>query len=113
MDAALIEAVAPAVERLASFMDGSYRARAPASVGLSQYPGGRAYYQFLIRRHTSLSLTPEQIHEIGVSEVTRLEAELDKVRQEATPRARSPSFTLTCAPTRASSPVSRKTSAPG
>ena len=83
VDAALTESVAPAVERLAAFMDGPYRATAPASVGLSQYPGGRAYYQFLIRRNTSLTLTPEQIHEIGLSEVTRLEAELEKVRTEA------------------------------
>jgi uncharacterized protein (DUF885 family) len=83
VDSALTESVGPAVERLAAFMDGPYRAKAPASVGLSQYPGGRAYYQFLIRRNTSLSLTPEQIHEIGLSEVTRLEAELEKVRKEA------------------------------
>ena len=83
VDAALTEAVAPAVERLASFMDGSYRAKAPAAVGLSQYPGGRAYYQFLILRHTSLTLTPEQVHEIGLGEVARLEAELEKVRTQA------------------------------
>jgi len=32
----------------------------PAAVGLAQYAGGRAYYDFLIRRNTSLALTPEQ-----------------------------------------------------
>jgi uncharacterized protein (DUF885 family) len=83
IDQAIAGVVNPAVERLAAFIDGPYRAKAPAAVGLSQYPGGRAYYQFLIRRYTSLALTPEQIHEIGVSEVTRLEAELDKVRRDA------------------------------
>jgi uncharacterized protein (DUF885 family) len=83
-DAALTDAVAPAVERLAAYMDGPYRAKAPASVGLAQYPGGRAYYQFLIRRNTSLTLSPEQIHEIGLNEVARLEAELEKVRKDAT-----------------------------
>jgi len=46
-------------------------------------PGGAAYYDFLIRRNTSPALTPEQIHEIGSSEVARLEAELDKVRVAA------------------------------
>jgi uncharacterized protein (DUF885 family) len=75
--------VNPAVERLAAFIDGPYRAKAPALVGLAQYPGGRAYYQFLIRRHTSLTLTPEEIHEIGLKEVARLEAELEKVRADA------------------------------
>ena len=83
IDAAITGAVNPAVERLAAFVDGPYRAKAPAAVGLSQYPGGRAYYEFLIRRNTSLTLTPEQIHQIGLSEVARLEAELDKVRVAA------------------------------
>jgi uncharacterized protein (DUF885 family) len=75
--------VAPAFDRLAAFMESTYRARASAGVGLSQYPGGREYYQFLIRRHTGLPLTPEQIHAIGVEEVTRLEAALDQVRRDA------------------------------
>ncbi|HVD93646.1 MAG TPA: DUF885 domain-containing protein [Vicinamibacterales bacterium] len=83
VDAAIAAVVNPAVERLATFIDTTYRAGAPAAVGLAQYPGGRDYYNFLIRRHTGLTLTPEQIHEIGLAEVSRLEAELDKVRQQA------------------------------
>jgi uncharacterized protein (DUF885 family) len=83
VDATLTDVVAPAVARLAAFIDGPYRAKAPPDVGLAQYPNGRAYYQFLIRRHTSLSLTPEQIHEIGLAEVKRLEGELEQVRRDA------------------------------
>lgn len=62
--AAIGDVVNPAVERLATFIDGPYRAKAPAAVGLAQYPGGRAYYQFLFRRTPSLTVTPEQIHEL-------------------------------------------------
>jgi uncharacterized protein (DUF885 family) len=83
IDQTIAGVVNPAVERLAAFIDGPYRAKAPAGVGLSQYPGGGAYYQFLIRRNTSLTLTPEQIHAIGLAEVARLEAELEKVRTDA------------------------------
>jgi uncharacterized protein (DUF885 family) len=83
VDAVLTDVVAPAVERLAAYIDGPYRARAPASVGVVQYPGGRRYYEYLIRRNTSLSLTPEQIHQIGLDEVARLERELDTVRRDA------------------------------
>lgn len=83
VDASLDQVVAPAVERLATFIDTAYRAKAPAAVGLAQYPGGRDYYQFLVRRHTGLTLTPGQIHEIGLAEVSRLEGELDTVRQQA------------------------------
>jgi uncharacterized protein (DUF885 family) len=39
---AITGVVNPAIERLATFVDGPYRAKAPAPVGLSQYPGGRA-----------------------------------------------------------------------
>jgi uncharacterized protein (DUF885 family) len=83
IDQAIAAVVNPAVERLAAFVDGPYRAKAAAGVGLAQYPGGRAYYQFLIRRYTSLSLTPEEVHAIGLSEVARLEAELETVRKAA------------------------------
>jgi uncharacterized protein (DUF885 family) len=83
IDQAITDVVNPAVARLAAFVDGPYRAKAPAAVGLTQYPGGREYYEFLIRRNTSLTLTPEQIHEVGLGEVARLEAELEKVRLAA------------------------------
>jgi uncharacterized protein (DUF885 family) len=83
IDAAIAEVVNPSIERLAAFVDGPYRAKAPASVGLAQYPGGREYYQYLIKAHTSLTLTPEEIHAIGLSEVARLEEELDRVRRQA------------------------------
>jgi uncharacterized protein (DUF885 family) len=83
IDTAIADAVNPAIERLAAFIDGPYRAKAPSAVGLAQYPGGRDYYQFLIQRATSLTLTPEQIHEIGLSEVKRLEQALEQVRRDA------------------------------
>lgn len=92
IDQTIAAVVVPAFERLAAFVDGPYRAKAPAAVGLSQYPGGRQYYDFLIRRNTSLPLTPQQIHEIGSSEVARLEAELDKVRIAAGFKGTSSAF---------------------
>jgi uncharacterized protein (DUF885 family) len=76
-------AVNPALGRLAAFINGPYRARAPAAVGPSQYPGGAEYYRRLIRRHTGLDLTPEDIHAIGLAEVARLNGELDNVRVAA------------------------------
>src|SRR5688500_15175624 len=83
VDEAIGGAIVPAVERLASFIDGPYRARTVKNVGVGQYPGGPEYYGYLVRRHTSLPLTPQQIHQIGVDEITRLERELDAVRVAA------------------------------
>ena len=83
VDNAVRMAVVPAVERLAAFIDGPYRAQTVKDVGVSQYPEGREYYQHLIRRHTSLDLTPERIHQIGLDEIARLERDLDAARVAA------------------------------
>jgi uncharacterized protein (DUF885 family) len=83
VSATITDVVNPAVERLATYLDGPYRAHASNQVGISQYPHGREYYVYLIRRHTGLDLTPEQIHQIGLDEVNRLERALDQVRKDA------------------------------
>jgi uncharacterized protein (DUF885 family) len=77
------EGVGPAFERLAAYIEGPYRSRAPTEVGAGRYPGGDKYYRFLIRAHTGLELTPQQIHDIGLQEVARLEQELDATRKQA------------------------------
>lgn len=83
VDAAVRDVIAPAVERLAAFIDGPYRAWAADRVGVGQYPGGADYYDYLIRAHTSLTLPPEAIHQIGLDEIARLERELDEARRDA------------------------------
>ncbi len=83
VDEAVRIGIVPAVERLAAFIDGPYRAQAVKRVGVSQYPDGREYYAYLIRRHTSLDLPPEAIHKIGLDEIARLTGELDAARAAA------------------------------
>lgn len=63
----------PALERLAAFLDGEYRAAAPREVGLSRQPGGEAAYRYLVRYHTTMDITPEEIHRIGLRNVAELE----------------------------------------
>jgi len=83
VDDTIRQAVNPSIQRLVTFIDTTYRAHAPAGVGVSQYAGGADYYRYLIHQHTGLDLTPQQIQDIGVAEVARLEGELDKVRVAA------------------------------
>jgi uncharacterized protein (DUF885 family) len=83
VDALIRDQVNPAVERLASYIDGPYRRRTGDRVGLSQYPHGDAFYRVLIRRNTGLDLTPQQIHDRGLAEVTRIMRALDELRVEA------------------------------
>ncbi|HZI68026.1 MAG TPA: DUF885 domain-containing protein [Thermoanaerobaculia bacterium] len=72
----------PALESLASYVTGEYAAKAPSAVGLSQYRGGKAYYRSLVRRHTTLDVTPEEVHRLGLAEVERLNGELERIRAE-------------------------------
>lgn len=72
----------PAIHTLIAYLNGPYRAGAPTGVGQSQYPGGRAYYAYMVSRSTTLDLTPQQIHAIGLREVARLNREIDAVRRE-------------------------------
>jgi uncharacterized protein (DUF885 family) len=72
--------VNPAIESLATYLDGPYRARAVTTVGVSQYPSGAAYYQHLIHVYTGLNLTPEQIQDRGRQEVARINTALDLIR---------------------------------
>ncbi|WP_419941063.1 DUF885 family protein [Candidatus Palauibacter sp.] len=59
------DSINPALEELAAFLEGPYTARAPAGVGLSQYPEGRDYYLYLARLHTTMEVTPEEVQAAG------------------------------------------------
>jgi uncharacterized protein (DUF885 family) len=46
------------------------------TIGASELPNGKEYYDFLVRHHTTLDVTPEQVHEIGLREVERIRGEM-------------------------------------
>ncbi len=75
-------AVVPAYRKFQSIFRDEYLPKTRESVGLWDTPDGRAYYQFLARYHTTTTLTPAQIHEIGLREVARNRAEMQKVMDE-------------------------------
>jgi uncharacterized protein (DUF885 family) len=75
--AKVIDAVAvPAYQRLLAFMQTEYLPGARRTIAASDLPDGGAFYQSQIREHTTLDLTPEQIHEIGLKEVARIDADM-------------------------------------
>jgi uncharacterized protein (DUF885 family) len=69
-----------ALQRLSDFLSAQYQEAAPVAVGLAQYPGGLEAYRSLVRLHTTLDLTPEEIHQLGLREVERINAEMQQVR---------------------------------
>ncbi|GAB4473783.1 MAG: DUF885 family protein [Erythrobacter tepidarius] len=68
--------------RLRDFLKNEYLPAARDSIGLSQMKGGARLYAQLVEESTTLPLDPETIHQLGLSEVARIKAELEKVRKE-------------------------------
>jgi len=74
--------VLPAYLRFARFLEVSYIPAGREQPGISALPDGAKYYQFLIRQRTTTDLTPEQVHQIGLDEVKRDEAEMLIIAQK-------------------------------
>ncbi len=72
----------PAYRRMADFVRDEYLPRARTSVAWTALPDGAAWYEFFVAKHTTTSMTPEEIHELGLREVARILGEMDKVRQK-------------------------------
>ena len=80
--AVIRDQVRPAQQRFLTFLNKEYLPRSKPALGVGGLPGGKPYYAFLARRFTTTNLTPDQIHELGLSEVARIRGEMDKVRAE-------------------------------
>ena len=65
----------PALKRLASYLEKDYLPKTRTSAGWNALPGGAAWYAARVAAMTTTSLTPEQIHEIGLKEVARIQGE--------------------------------------
>ena len=74
------QGVRPALKQLADFVEQSYLPACRETVGLSALQNGLEWYQLLIRVHTTTNLTPDQIHNIGLGEVKRIRAEMEKIK---------------------------------
>ncbi|GLR48213.1 DUF885 domain-containing protein [Sphingomonas astaxanthinifaciens] len=80
--AAYNDEIRPALTRVRDFLKTEYLPKAREGVGLMYMKGGPELYRYLIKSTTTLDMTPEQIHDLGLSEVSRITAEMEKVRAE-------------------------------
>jgi uncharacterized protein (DUF885 family) len=90
--AAITGEIYPALTRLRDFFQTEYLARAREGVGLKYMPGGDKLYAYLVQSTTTTDMTPEQIHQLGLSEVARITREFDKVRREVAFKGTLPQF---------------------
>ena len=77
--AAIAEAVIPAFASLLTFYREEYVAQARTTLAAEAMPGGEEFYRAQIREYTTLDLSPQEIHDIGLAEVARIRAEMDEV----------------------------------
>jgi len=72
----------PALQRMRDFLAGEYLAHAREGFGLMYMKGGDKYYRYLIEQTTTEPLDPEQVHELGLSEVARITKNFEDVQRE-------------------------------
>lgn len=80
--AALEQDVVPAYRTLLAFLRTDYLPHARTRLDALSLPQGRAYYQAQIREYTTLDMSPEAIHALGLSEVAAIRARMEAVMRE-------------------------------
>ena len=74
--------VRPAFQRLHQFLSKEYVPNCRATVGRSALPNGRAWYGYQIKHYTTTTLSPDEIHKIGLREVNRIRVGMEAVRKQ-------------------------------
>jgi len=90
--AAIQSSVLPAFRKLRDFVANEYEPKARTPIAFSSIPNGKAWYALRVKVQTTTELTPEEIHRIGMSEVARIRAEMDKVMRESSFKGDLPAF---------------------
>ncbi|MEL1266323.1 DUF885 family protein [Pseudoxanthomonas putridarboris] len=80
--AAIREQVVPAFGTLLTFFRNEYVPQARTTLAAEAMPGGKAFYAQQIREYTTLDLSAEEIHQIGLKEVARIRAEMQEVIEQ-------------------------------
>ena len=75
--AVIRDRVNPAYTAYAAFYRTEYAPKCRTTIGASALPNGAAYYAFKAREQTTTTMTPDEIHRLGLSEVARIRAEMD------------------------------------
>jgi len=79
---AIQDKLVPVFSGLHAYIKNDYLPHTRDTVGLAALPNGEAWYAYRVRTVTTTSLTPEQIHQIGLDEVRRIQGEMHKVMEQ-------------------------------
>lgn len=80
--AALKDQVLPAYNKFLTFIRNEYAPKGRTEIAISSLPNGKERYEFAVKNSTTTNMTPEEIHQLGLREVARIEAEELKIAQK-------------------------------
>ncbi len=90
--AAIVGSVLPAYRKLLQFYRTEYYPKARSTISAHDLPNGDAFYNSQVREYTTLDLTPEQIHNIGLEEVDRIHAAMLQTMKDSGFKGTLPEF---------------------
>jgi uncharacterized protein (DUF885 family) len=81
-DVAFQRSFLPAWRKLYQYMNETYVPKARATTGINALSGGDRIYAFLVRGSTTTPMNPQEIHQLGLSEVKRIESEMQSIAMQ-------------------------------
>ena len=79
---AIEQQIVPTYRKLSVFAKDEYLPKTRVTVGMSDLPGGNLWYDYLVRNQTTTYLTPEEIFQLGMDEIQRIQKEMERIRIE-------------------------------
>jgi len=79
---AITTVVMPTYKKLADYLKNDYLPHARLTSGMSALPGGADMYLFMVKQNTTTNKTPEEIYQLGLSEVARISKEMDSIKNK-------------------------------
>jgi uncharacterized protein (DUF885 family) len=76
---AIAQSIAPGYCKLADYIETEYLPAIPHDLDTPRLLGGDQYYAYCVNRYTSLDISPEAVHQTGLSEVARIRGEMDEL----------------------------------
>jgi uncharacterized protein (DUF885 family) len=80
--AVINEKIMPSYKRMVAFLETEYLPASRTTSGIGSLPNGKELYAIYVKSWTTTSKTPEEIHELGLKEVARIKAEMEKVKTQ-------------------------------
>lgn len=80
--ATINEKLVPQFQKMSAFLQTEYLPASRKTSGIGALPGGSKLYKAYVKQWTTTEMTPEEIHELGLQEVARLKAEMEKVKTQ-------------------------------